>query len=105
MKYFKSPADIATELGTHLRALRLRRNLDQQALAAQAGVALNAVKNLESGRGASVRSLLHVLRALDREDWIQALAPQVSISPLQVLKRRPVRQRATRSTPTPTRKM
>ena len=66
---------------------------------------LNAVKNLESGRGASVRSLLHVLRALDREDWIQALAPQVSISPLQVLKRRPVRQRATRSTPTPTRKM
>ena len=87
MKPVNTPADIAIELGTHLRALRLRRNVDQQALAAQAGVALNAVKNLESGRGASVRSLLHVLRALDREDWIQALAPLVSISPLQALKR------------------
>ena len=105
MKYANTPADIATELGAHLRALRLRQNVDQQALAARAGVALNAVKNLESGKGASVRSLLHVLRALDREDWIQALAPQVSISPLQALKRRPVRQRATRVKATSLRKV
>ena len=97
MKSTSTPADLATELGAHLRALRLRLNIDQRQLAAQAGVALNAVKNLESGRGASVRSLLHVLRSLGREDWLQALAPHVSISPLLALKRRPVRQRATGS--------
>ena len=77
-----------------MRALRLRQNVDQQQLAARAGVALNALKNLESGKGGTVRSLLKLLRALDREDWLSALSPQVSISPLQALDRKPLRQRA-----------
>jgi transcriptional regulator with XRE-family HTH domain len=84
------------ELGTHLRALRLRLDLDQRQLAARANVALNAVKNLESGKGATVRSLIRVLRALDRTDWLSALAPQVTVSPLQVLKAKRPRQRAAR---------
>ncbi len=87
---------LAAVLGDQLRAIRLRQNIDQQQLAAQAGVALNAVKNLESGKGGTTRSLLKVLRALDREDWLDALAPQVSISPLQALTRKPTRQRASK---------
>jgi hypothetical protein len=59
-------------------------------------VALNAVKNLEAGRGATVHSLLRVLRALDREDWLASLSPAVSISPLQVLERTSTRRRASR---------
>jgi hypothetical protein len=54
------------------------------------------VKRLESGRGATIRSLVKVLRTLGRADWIQALAPAVSISPLQLLKTKSVRQRASR---------
>ena len=88
---------LAEMLGGQLRALRLRQNVDQQQLAARAGVALNAVKNLESGRGGTTRSLLKVLRALGREDWLDALSPQVSISPLQALTRRPTRRRASRT--------
>jgi transcriptional regulator with XRE-family HTH domain len=84
------------ELGQQLRALRLRQNLDQRQLASQAGVALNAVKNLEAGKGATVRSLVKVLRTLGRTDWLEALAPQVTISPLQMLKAKPTRQRASR---------
>ena len=87
------------ELGNHLRALRLRMDLDQRQLAARAGVGLNAVKNLESGKGATVRSLIRVLRALDRTDWLSALAPQVTVSPLQVLKAKHPRQRAARRRP------
>lgn len=89
-------AHLAVELGEQLRALRLRQNVNQQQLAARAGVALNAVKNLESGKGATVGSLLKVLRALGREDWLRTLSPQVSISPLQALTRKPTRQRASR---------
>ena len=89
---------MAAELGHQLRDLRLRQDLDQQALAARAGVALNALKGLESGRGGTVRSLLKVLRALGREDWLQALSPPVSISPLQLLERKRARQRASRKT-------
>ena len=84
------------QLGRQIRALRLRRNLDQQQLAAQAGIALNAVKNLESGKGATLRSLARALGVLDRLDWLRALAPVVSISPVQMLNAKAPRQRASR---------
>jgi transcriptional regulator with XRE-family HTH domain len=82
------------ELGQQVRALRLRHNLDQRALAEQAGVGLTALKNLESGKGARIKTLIKVLRMLDRADWLETLAPAVSISPLQMLRAKPVRQRA-----------
>jgi transcriptional regulator with XRE-family HTH domain len=81
-------------LGQQLRDQRLRMNIDQLQLAKQAGVALNAVKNLESGKGATLSSLVKVLRALGRVEWLSSLAPPVSISPMQVLKAKKTRQRA-----------
>ena len=86
----------AAEVGTQLRQLRLRKEIDQKQLSEMAGVALNAVKNLESGNGATLSSLIKVLRALDRVEWLQSLAPNVSISPLQLLKTKHPRQRASR---------
>jgi len=88
------PEEWEAELGQQLRSLRLRQNIDQRHLAQQAGVALNAVKNLEAGRGATITSLVKVLRALGREDWLRALAPTVSISPLHMLNSKPARRRA-----------
>lgn len=82
------------ELGRQIRALRLRQNLDQTELADRAGIALNAVKNLERGRGSTLRSLIQVLRVLNRVEWLRALAPAVSISPVQMLKTKAPRQRA-----------
>ena len=90
-----------TGLGRHLRDLRLRQNIDQRQLAARADVALNAVKHLENGQGATVTSLIKVLRTLGREEWLSTLAPQVSISPMQMLKSTHVRQRASRAKGTP----
>lgn len=84
------------QLGTQLRSLRLRQELGQAQLAERAGVALNAVKHLESGKGATLTSFIKVLRTLGRADWLATLAPSVSISPLQMLKARPPRQRASR---------
>lgn len=90
------------ELGQHLRSLRLRQNIDQRQFAKQAGVALNVVKRLEAGKGATVTSLVKVLRSLGREEWLRTLAPQVTISPLQLLKdKKPVRQRASPSKEAP----
>jgi transcriptional regulator with XRE-family HTH domain len=88
-------------LGRQLRDLRLRQNVDQRQLAEQAGVALNVVKNLEAGKGATIKSLVKVLRALGRVEWLDTLAPAVSISPLQMLKSKPSRQRASRGKGTP----
>ena len=97
MQNSKTPDEIEVEFGQQLRDLRLRRNIDQRQLAEQAGVALNAVKNLENGRGATVSSLIKVLRSLGRADWLETLAPTVGISPMQMLKAKQPRQRASKT--------
>lgn len=96
MNYLKTVSDLELELGAHLRDLRLRLNIDQRLLAEQAGVALNVVKNLESGKGSTITSLIKILRILGRTDWLENVAPTASISPLQMLKTKHVRQRASR---------
>ena len=81
-------------IGENLKARRLRENLSQQTLAARSGVSLNAVKNLESGRGASVHSLVSVCRTLGAVGWIDSLAPASETSPLEIARRGRMRLRA-----------
>lgn len=81
-------------LGGHLRSLRLRRGLTQRQLAERADVALSAIGNAESGRGATLATFVRILKALGRADWLDTLAPQVSISPMQILRSAKPRQRA-----------
>lgn len=93
----KTPDEWEVELGQQVRDLRLRQNIDQQRLAEQSGVALNVVKRLEGGKGTTVSSLIKILRALGRVEWLSTLAPAISISPLQMLHAKPARQRASRT--------
>ena len=92
----KDATEIEAELGRQVRTLRLRQDLNQQQVAERAGIALNAVKNLESGRGATLRTLTQTLRVLNRAEWLNTLAPVVSISPVQMLRTKAPRQRASR---------
>jgi transcriptional regulator with XRE-family HTH domain len=96
MPKYMTVAEWEAELGRHLRGIRLRQDLDQIELARRSGMALNAVKHLESGRGATVKSLIRVLRTLGREEWLNTLAPPVSISPMQLLRSAAPRQRVSR---------
>jgi len=61
------------QLGTQIRAARLAQNLPQDALAEKASIAIGALKNLESGRGASLRTLTSVVCALGRQEWLSQL--------------------------------
>jgi transcriptional regulator with XRE-family HTH domain len=85
-------------LGNGLKSLRLQRNIDQISLSQRAGVSVSALKRLESGQGATIKTLVRLLRALNRSDWIQSLAPEVSINPLHMLRESQPRQRARRRT-------
>ena len=96
MENSKTTEEWEAELGEQARNLRLRQNLDQQTLAEQAGIGLSSLKNLESGKGTTLKTLIKTLRALGRASWLETLAPAVSISPLQMLKAKPQRQRASR---------
>lgn len=81
------------QLGAEVRRLRLRQRRTQDDLARAANVSLSALKNLESGRGSQVRTLILVARALGREDWLESFAPpEPTVSPMQLLRER---QRAT----------
>lgn len=82
-------------MGEHVRNARLRANRTQAQLAKDADVSVGALQNLETGAGATVRTLVKVLRALGRTDWLEGLQPQVSVSPMQYLvQTKNTRQRA-----------
>jgi transcriptional regulator with XRE-family HTH domain len=83
-------------MGARLRHHRLERQWSQQDLATRAGIALNAVKNLESGGNATVASLVKVLQVLSLADELgEAFKPKavLSIAELERLDQ-PQRQRA-----------
>ncbi len=66
--------------------MRIRSNQEQTELAERAGVSVGALKNLEGGKGSSLKTLIKVARALGRTDWLEALAPKVTVSPMQMLR-------------------
>lgn len=86
--------ELEAALGAAVKAVRLDLNIDQQTLAARAGISVGALKNLENGRGSTVRTLVSVLKALDRQDWLTTIAPVASINPLTHTESATPRQRA-----------
>ena len=87
---------LMTEVGDSIRQLRLHRNLSQAVIAERSGISFGAYRNLESGKGATLRSFLAACRTLGKTDWMRTLPPPM-ISPMEILRResRPARQRAT----------
>ena len=78
-------AQILAELGARLRQQRLMQTLTQQDLATRAGVALSAVKKLESGRNATLLTTIKIAQALSLTDDLKPLfepKPTISIAEL-----------------------
>lgn len=93
---FRTPNELQHLLGERLRRLRLNRNLDQRTTAEKAGISEKALRNLESGRGSTVETLLRVLKGLDYLQGLDMLAPEISINPLDLLRQPKAPQRARR---------
>jgi len=54
------------------------------------------LRNLESGNGSSLRTLILVLRILGREQWLETITPVPTINPLMVTRQAKPRQRASK---------
>ena len=93
---FNTPEELQVALGERMRRLRLSRNTYQRTVAAKAGVSEKALRNLEAGRGSSVETLLRTLKALSYLQGIDVLAPEVTVSPLAMLRRTTPQQRVRR---------
>lgn len=73
-------------IGEQIRTERINLQLDQARLATLADISIGALSNLERGKGSSLKTLIAVLRALGRTDWLESLTPPVTVSPLQMLR-------------------
>ena len=85
--YSLSDKGIQAELGARLKALRLRKNVTQSALAKATTLSLNAIKSLESGKG-KLSTLIAVLRELGALEQLDNFIPEPSISPVQLARMR-----------------
>lgn len=96
MKIISTPEELEQMLGENVKTLRLQKNIPRKNLCAQAGISENALRNLEGGKGTTLKTLMRVLKALERESWLETIAPKTSINPLHLVKDKEQRQRARR---------
>ncbi len=96
MESAHTPQELETKLGADIKMLRLQKNIDRKTLCARAGISVGALTHLEEGQGATMKTLIRVVRALDRQSWLEGIAPQVTVNPLHMLRDARVRKRASR---------
>lgn len=94
MNILLTTEEMERQLGEALCALRLQKNIPQSELSRQAGLSINAIRRLESGEGATLTTFIRVIRALGRQDWLNGLAPKVTVNPIALARQRTVRLRA-----------
>jgi transcriptional regulator with XRE-family HTH domain len=89
------------QLGLALRRRRVAQGITREVLAARANVSIGALRNLETGAGANVTTLVRAVHALGADDWLTGLEPVAQpFSPLAVVEQtlhadeRPPRLRA-----------
>lgn len=95
-----SDETVLRELGSRLARTRLERNVSQQQLAREAGVAKATVERVEGGREVRLTSLVRILRALGQLDALNLLIPEPLPSPIERMRlqgRRRQRARQPRS--------
>ncbi len=73
-------------IGEQLRRARRDEGWSQAELARRANVNRNSVSALERGEGSSLSTLIRVVRALGRGDWLDELAPDPGPSPMALLR-------------------
>ena len=74
---------LRSEIGGRLARLRLTRNVTQQALARDAGIALRTLRRLETGQPCAMDSFLRIAVALGLGDDIADAVPSGDIRPIE----------------------
>jgi transcriptional regulator with XRE-family HTH domain len=85
-KSIRSTADWERIIGEQIRAMRIGHEMDQSELASAANISVGSVKNIENGRGSSLKTLILIVRAIGGEQWLELLSPPDAFSPMQELK-------------------
>lgn len=90
MKLFNNK-ELELKLGNEIKMLRLLKNISRDVLCEKADISKNALIHLETGKGATIKTLIAVLNQLNKIDWLLSIAPVISINPLKLNKKRATR--------------
>lgn len=77
---------ILEELTSRVRQQRLNLNLTQKQVADASGLHKQTIKNFESGKNASLLTLIQILRVFGDLDALDKFLPDPGVSPIQLLK-------------------
>ncbi len=78
---------VLTELGQRIRRTRLEQNRTAEELAESSGVGTRTLLRLESGEGATMTTLVRILRGLGKLNALDSFLPEPTVSPLELVKR------------------
>lgn len=84
---FMSDEAVLRELGKRLLQARIERSLTQERLAERAGVGKRTVERMERGESVQSMNLVRVLRALELLAALDALLPEPTARPMELLAR------------------
>jgi transcriptional regulator with XRE-family HTH domain len=76
---------IVQRLGAEVKRMRLEKNLSQAEVAERAGLDRTTVLKLESGRAATLLTIVQVLRALRRLEVLNAFHEEPRLTPMMAL--------------------
>ncbi len=79
---------VLEQLGERLLQYRLNRNMTQTALAKEAGMSGRTINRLEHGHSTQLSNLIRLLRSLDLLQNMDALVPELALSPIEQMKLR-----------------
>ena len=100
-----TPQETVREIGRHLVALRIARNLTQAELASRAGLSKHVVERLETGAGRpSLECFTQICCALPLQDRFEALLPEQSLSSADIFRGKTPAKRVRHSKTVATRK-
>lgn len=77
---------ILEELGRRLKEIRLRKNIQQNELAVNSGVALGTLQRMEAGKNTSMENFIKLLRGLGLLENLEQVFPEQPISPILLKK-------------------
>lgn len=84
INYAMSDDAILKNIGAQLKQMRINAQLSQKELAKRAGISRSTITTLENGYGASLSTLIAVLRHLQKLNTLDIFATEAPISPLMI---------------------
>ena len=99
---FLTPEELAVEVGSRLKAIRIDRRIEQADLAERAGISIRALRSLERGHGSTLETFLRALKGLNAANDLESLVPRPAFNPLTLIDhRRPPQRVRSRKEPRP----